>query len=214
MKYIKSTSNLSPKNDWTKMSNGDKGWSFESCPWVICDNVFTSVTFTGDVSWSQIVVDLFKKGQKSFTVLCGRHGDQLGQQVDLKTGKFLERDPGDTAIDPADDANIARHLNGRNDLSGIIVAVVGLDNGTHDTVSLLTTEIRSHLSGNRFAILAWCFSLFAMKPGWDSNVKNAWAQVFSGPDMTPISFTAKDWSWASTYPKCTPAMAADLAAEG
>jgi hypothetical protein len=209
-KYIKSTSGLSPKNVWSKMETGV--WSFDDCPWVILNNVFTSVNFTGDGSWQEIVKDLYKKGQKTFTVLAGRHGDQLGQQIDLKTGKFIPRDDKDGAINPNDDLKVAASLNKNPTLTGINVIVTDVGSGTHDSVDKLKNEVEKHLKSNRIVILAWCYSLFAMKPGWDINVKNAWPQVFSGPDMTPISFTAKDWDWVSTFSKSAASIAAEAEA--
>ncbi|MBS3954850.1 MAG: hypothetical protein KGZ88_18000 [Methylomicrobium sp.] len=206
-KYIKSTSNLSPKNVWNKMNSGE--WSFEDCPWVILGNVYTSVNFTGDGSWQEIVRDLYNKGQRTFTVLAGRHGDQLGQQIDLSTGKFIPRDSKDTAINPKDDMKVANSLNTNPRLAGINVIVTDVGSGTHDNVDKLKAEIDKQLLSNRIVILAWCYSLFAMKSGWDNNVKNAWPQVFSGPDMTPISFTAKDWDWLSKYTKCSASIAAE-----
>lgn len=209
-KYIKSTSELSPKNVWDKLNSG--AWSFDDCPWVICGNLYAAVNFTGDGSWQEIVIDLFKKGQAGFTVLAGRHGDQLGQQVDTKTGKFLKRDaknPGDSAINPADDQKVAERLNADQRLKGINVIVKDVGNGAHDTVELLTAEIRSQLSANRIVILAWCYSLYAMKPGWDGTVKASWPQVFQGPNMTPISHISKDWGWVSKYPTCGASVAAE-----
>lgn len=212
-KYIKSSSNLSPKNVWDRLNDGS--WSFDDCPWVICDNVYAAVNFTGDGSWQEIVIDLYKKGQRDFAVLAGRHGDQLGQQVDTRTGKFIARDPsspGDAAINPADDQNRANALQADARMPGISVVVRDVGNGAHDSVALLTQEIRSHLSAGRIVVLAWCYSLYAMKAGWDTTVKNSWPQVFQGPNMTPIAFIAKDWTWAATYPKCPASVAAELVA--
>jgi hypothetical protein len=190
------------------MVNGS--WSFDDCPWVILNNVYASVTFTGNESWQDIVKDLYTNGQRGFAVLAGRHGDQLGQQVDLKTGKFLSREAGDTAINPADDQKVADGLNRNSRLPGINVIVRDVGNGAHDTVDLLTAEIKSHLAGNRIVVLAWCFSLYAMKAGWDTKVKNVWPEVFLGPNITPISHTARDWNWTATHPKS----GASVAAEG
>lgn len=192
-KYIRSSSALTPKNVWDKLNSGE--WSFDDCPWVIVGNVYAAVNFTGDGSWQEIVVDLFKSGQRNFSVLCGRHGDQMGTQVDSKTGKFLKRDAHDGAINPADDLKVAKRL--ETSCKGSNISVIDVGNGTHDSVELLTGEIRSQLAGNRIVVLAWCYSLYAMKPGWDTAVKTAWPQVFSGPNMTPISWIAKDWSWAA-----------------
>lgn len=209
-KYIKSSSNLTPKNVWDKLNSGD--WSFDDCPWVIVGNLYAAVNFTGDGSWQEIVADLYKKGHRNFAVLAGRHGDQLGTQVDTKTGKFLKRDAGDTAINPADDQEVANRLQTSSAYKGINITVRDVGNGAHDTVDLLTAEIKSQLGANRIVILAWCYSLYAMKPGWDVNVKNAWPQVFSGPNMTPISWIVKDWDWLSSYPQCPASVAAELQA--
>lgn len=195
-KYIKSSSDLSPKSIWTKLESGE--WSFDNCPWVVLGDVYASVTFTGDGSWQEIVKDLHSKGQEGFTVLAGRHGDQLGQQVDLKTGKFKTRDPKDAAIDPADDQKIATALNGNKALKGINIKVIDAGGGNHDSVEKVKREIKSQLDANRIVVLAWCYSLYAMKEGWDEKVKTAWPEVFKGPNITPISHTAKDWSWATS----------------
>jgi hypothetical protein len=192
-KYIKSSSALSPKNVWDKLNAGD--WSFDDCPWVITGNLFSAVNFTGDGSWQEIVVDLFKKGQVNFAVLAGRHGDQLGQEIDTKTGKFAKRSASDGAINPADDQKVATRL--QTSLKGLNIVVRDVGSGAHDTVDLLKQEIQTQLSANRIVILAWCYSLYAMKPGWDSTVKSSWPQVFNGPNMTPISWIAKDWDWVT-----------------
>ncbi len=68
---------------------------------------------------------------------------------------------------------------------------------------------RTARRSSRIVILAWCYSLFAMKPGWDQNVKNTWPQVFLGPNMTPIAWTARDWDWVSTYGLLPAAVAAE-----
>jgi hypothetical protein len=207
-KYIKSSTTLTPKNVWDKLNNGE--WSFDDCPWVIVGDLYAAVNFTGDGSWQEIVADLYKKGQRNFEVLAGRHGDQLGTQVDTKTGKFLKRDKGDGAINPADDQKVADHL--ASSLKGLNIVVQDVGNGAHDTVELLTQEIKTQLGANRIVVLAWCYSLYAMKPGWDSNVKSAWPQVFSGPNMTPISWIAKDWDWTTTFCQGPASMAAELVA--
>lgn len=207
-KYIKSTSELSPKNVWSKLEGGE--WSFDDCPWVILKNLYAAVNFTGDGSWQYIAKDLFNKGQKNFVVLSGRHGDQLGQQVDTKTGKFKKREDGDTAIDPEDDKKVAGAL--MKGLKGINIVVVDVGSGSHDSVDLLTKEIAKHLAANKIVILAWCYSLYAMEPGWDINVKNAWPQVFSGPNMTPISHISKAWAWVSKYAQLPASVAAEKVA--
>ena len=47
-KYIKSSTNLTPKNVWDKLEGGTL--SFDDCPWVITGDVYTAVNFTGDGS--------------------------------------------------------------------------------------------------------------------------------------------------------------------
>ena len=156
-KYIKPSSNLTPKQVWDRLMSGK--WSFDDCPAVVIGNLCASVTFTGDGSWQSIARDLFRKGQRNFAVLCGRHGDQSGQEVDPKIGKFIKRDPAkpaDTAIDPAADRKIAETLHGDSRLKGIKIVVQDVGNGAHDSVQLPTNEIKSHLSANRIVILAWC----------------------------------------------------------
>lgn len=207
-KYIKSTTTLTPKNVWDKLNSGD--WSFDDCPWVIVGNLYAAVNFTGDGSWQEIVVDLFKKGQTRFAVLAGRHGDQLGTQVNTKTGKFLSREPGDSAINPADDQKVADRLTASLKTIDIVVKDVG--NGSHDSVDLLKAEIRSQLAAGRIVVLAWCYSLYGMKAGWDQSVKNVWPQVFSGPNMTPISWTAKDWDWVAAMGQSGASIAAQTQA--
>lgn len=211
-RFIKSTSNLSPKVVWDTLS------PWEDCPWVILGNVFATVNFSGNESWMGIVEFMYKNGQSNFAVLSGRHGDQLGQQVHVKNGKFLPRDassPGDSAIDPEGDRKSADELRQKFNNKGkgaIHIDVVDVGNGQHDSVDLLTKEIKAQMGAGKVVILAWCYSLYAMKDGWDVNVKNAWPQVFSGANMVPISHTAKDWDWTKTYPQLPAVIAADGAA--
>ena len=193
-KYISSASNLSPNDVWDKMTIG--AWSFDDCPWVILRNVYASVTFTGNKSWQDIVKDLFKKGQKTFAVLTGRHGDQLGQQVDA-TGNFLNRNStkeGDQAIDPNGDDNTANSL--RRNQNGLDIIVVDVGNGNHNTAELLKDEIKAQLSGHRIVIIAWCYSLYAMKPGWVVPDVNG-STTANG---TPISTISSDWNWLPGLP--------------
>ena len=139
-RYIKPSSNLTPKQVWDKPMCGEG--SFDDCPWVVIGNLCASAPFTGDGSWQSIARDLSHEGQKNFAAPCGRHGDQPK--------------PADTAIDPAADRKIADTLHGVSRLKGINIVVQDVGSGARDSVQLLTNETKSHLSANRIVILAWC----------------------------------------------------------
>jgi len=191
--YISSESDLTPKRAWIEVSNGGE------CPWVQIGNLYVSITFTGNESWESIAADLYKKGQRKFAVLSGRHGDQMGQLVD-SNHKFVPRgsSAADTAIDPAGDQKIADSL-GRS-LKDIEIKVEDVGSGKHNTVGALQSAIKVFLGEGRVVILAWCYSLYAMKEGWYKPLSEVWPELFAGVDMVPVSWTARDWDWVSTYP--------------
>lgn len=172
------------------------------CPWVQLGGVYASVSFTGNTSWVQLVLHLLRrKGdpQRKFAVLAGRHGDQLGQQIDPSTKRFSRRDPGDTAINPADDAQVAQNLmsDKRNQDLDILVEDVG--DGQVSTVGDLQAAIAKHVGGGRAVILAWCYSLYAMKPGWVAGDPTRASQTEQA-DQVPINVTAHDWDWIRPAP--------------
>jgi hypothetical protein len=209
--YISMNSELSPKNVWPQVEK--KGG--DACPWVRIGNLYTSVTFTGSESWLPAVKDLYNKGQRKFAVLTGRHGDQFGQRIDSRTHLFEPRNPSlaaDSAIDPKEDLKVANSLIANGRFSGINIVVVDVGSGAHNTVELLRATIKRYLEDETVVILAWCYSLYAMKPGWYAPLANAWPQSFAGSDMVPISWTARDWSWVLQYRTTDASNAAGLEA--
>ena len=175
--YISMKSPLAPYRIWKEMMNAD---NFDA-PWVRIGNLYASVTFTGSESWAPVVLDLNKRGQKKFAVLAGRHGDQLGQQIDPVGHKFVLRDPtsaGDSAINPKDDQAMAASLNKRG--NGIDVTVVDVGGAGYNTVDALRGAISSYLMRDMVVILAWCYSLCAMKPGWYGTLKGRVAGGLQG----------------------------------
>ncbi|MBU6956048.1 hypothetical protein [Hahella sp. HN01] len=199
MRFIKSTSQLSPAVVWNTLSPWD------DCPWVVIGNLYVSVCFTGNDSWESMAHYLHTKGQNNFSILTGRHGDQLGQKV--VNGKFINRTDDEDAINPVGDKIL------RNKMISLYprmnIRIVDVGNGNHNTVPLLTNEIKRQLSENRIVILAWCYSLSAQKEGWDESVKKRFPQVFFGADKVPIGFTAKDWAWVNRYGKSAASIAAE-----
>ncbi len=171
------------------------------CPWVRVGNVFVSVTFTGDTSWDFLVKALYKAGAGRFRILSGRHGDQLGQEVS-PLGMFVPQPPvhGGTrgSVDPEGDRKTARSVQGFHPGSRIEVDDVGDGHG-NNTVDLLRHTIETLLINDWIVILSWCYSLYAMKPGWVRTAnpflqkKHALATAFA--DLVPISTTAHDWDW-------------------
>jgi len=186
---------LSPELIWAQTNYGDLG-----CPWVKIGNLYTSVTITGSTSWDHVVRSLADKGQKDFVIMTGRHGDQLGQRIDAR-GYFEPRLQSDPAVDPKGDEETANLI--RTTYKDINIEVKDVGNGTCNTTGLLQVAISEHLSQERVVILAWCYSLYAMKLGWGANPflshdeeKEEYTPKTVAANQVPICETAKDWTWA------------------
>jgi hypothetical protein len=199
---IRMRSALSPKILWPEVSGNT-----DYCPWVRIGNLYASVTFTGNESWMPLVKTLYGFGQKEFVIMTGRHGDQMGQQVDPHN-KFEPRNPKDEAINPTGDEQSAKSLRGA--LRDVQIEVMDVGNGGYDNVGLLRAAIGKHLSQNKVVILSWCYSLYAMKSGWSSALKEVWPEIWKAADMIPIYWTARDWAWVLQYPTT---LASEKAAE-
>jgi hypothetical protein len=168
-------------------------------PWVRIGDLYTSVSFTGNESWRDVVEELHNKGQKDFVIMTGRHGDQLGQQTN-REGKFVPRPPKprngpwrDSQIDPAGDEETAKGL--RIKYPEVNIQVMDVGNGSCNSTDLLKTAIWNHLSQDRVVMLAWCYSLYAMKPGWYRSDPNRREDTIAA-NKVPICRTASDWGWA------------------
>jgi len=128
------------------------------CPWVKVGNLYLSVTPTGNTSWPPIVEDMKGIVTPKFTILTGRHGDQFGQKVDLKTGVFS----GEVAELKhfSEDKVEAKKLSDK----GVDIEVIDVGNPAknYNTVVKLKelTEIKLN---DRIVIYAWCFSIYSMK---------------------------------------------------
>ena len=165
-----STETIFKINNWTWDEEGeivhinDKEPAFYSseskCPWVKYENLYMSVSTTGNQSWPPIVRDVFAtKADTQFTILTGRHGDRYGQSVDWKTGTFLADVP--AAEHTEQDRKVAEAL--KKDLKGLNIEVIDVGIAPHNNVKNLRTLATTNLQMKHVVIFAWCFSLLAQK---------------------------------------------------
>jgi hypothetical protein len=166
-------------------------------------NLYASITFTGDHSWGRVVQDLYIYGQRSFRVLSGRHGDQLGQQLIPGKNMFMPRTPNDTAANPEADRLAADQLTQqRRDLDLLVIDVA-----EYNTVTSLRRLIERYLNSSRVVILGWCYSFYAMEKGWSTitnlAVRTRWTRQNYHRSISSI---AEDWNWAMNYGASRPSI--------
>lgn len=194
-RYLSMYSKRSPQEIWEEVNKTGE------CPWVRIGNLYASVSFTGNESWVPVVQDLYRLGQRNFTVLAGRHGDQLGQKLIVSEGKriFAPRDPEaaqDAAIDPMGDEREAQALRRAYKDIELQVYDVGAQKDTRE----LQISIATQLTAGNVVLLAWCYSLYAMKPGWDEDTMKSRPELWVVSNSLPISKAACDWHWVLRYP--------------
>ena len=143
---------LSPSAIYAATDLGDP----QNCPWIKVGNLYLSVTTTGNESWPSVIDYAQKMGANKFSILTGRHGDQFGQQVDLKSGEFS---PGVAEKNHFKEDEIqAKKLADK----GCDIEVIDVGNPPYNSVSRLKQLAQSKL-GERSVIFAWCFSIYSMK---------------------------------------------------
>lgn len=128
-------------------------------PWVQVGNLYLSVFETGDNSWKPIVTKLTggQQAAERFTILTGRHGSTINHTGD--GGQF-------TGI--KDDKHLVEDLQKISELKEILpsnvdMMVLDVTDPDFNTERRLRECIRQHLGAGRVVILAWCFSIYAMK---------------------------------------------------
>jgi hypothetical protein len=130
----------------------------DACPWVQLGNLFVSVTTTGNKSWRPVVRSEYMRGYRDFTLLTGRHGNQFGQEVDLR-GAF---GPGVADLahynqDVVEAGELTRRLDGAQ------IEVIDVGQPPYDSVVSLKQLALEKLRTPRIVIFAWCFSIFSMR---------------------------------------------------
>jgi hypothetical protein len=181
---------------WDLMMGGTKPWSFDDCPWVKVENLYMSVTFTGDDSWTGIVKSMVKT-TKTVLILTGRHGEQAGTAIDADTSQIDGVRTFERAHYKEDKERKAVFLK-KNAGSTVTIDVINLYRTPH-TIDSLKVVITTALGEGKVVILAWCYSLFCMR---SFNTKTAptggkehVALTVSGND-TPVKDIIKaDFSW-------------------
>lgn len=137
-------------------SLGNVGFGQEppDCPWVQVRNLYLSVTQTGPTSWPPLVRQLQQGGARTFTILSGRHGTQIGQAVDNRNGRMH-----DNLFERALYVTDNNHA-GTLGIAGLEVIDASLPQ--YRSTGGLRTLVQAKLGAGRVVILAWCHSLFSM----------------------------------------------------
>ena len=181
---------------WDLMMGGTKPWSFDDCPWVKVGNLYMSVTFTGDDSWTGIARSMAKT-TKTVVILTGRHGEQAGTAIDAGTMEIDAVRTFERAHYKEDKDRKADFLK-KNAGSTVTIEVKNLYQTGH-TVANLKTVITTALGEGKVVILAWCYSLFCMR-SFDTKAnpkggKEHIALTVSGNDTPVKDIINSDFSW-------------------
>ena len=127
-------------------------------PWVAQGDLYLSLFETGENSWKPIVTQLANgKSKRLFTVMTGRHGSNI--QLTKPDGQFTGvKDDEHRVQDLRKKAEIMSSLPQGSD-----ILILDVSDQDFNTQRRLRGEIRQHIQAGRVVILAWCFSIYAMK---------------------------------------------------
>ncbi|WP_086931958.1 hypothetical protein [Agarilytica rhodophyticola] len=134
-----------------------------SCPWVKVGNLYLSVTYTGEESWTPLVEHLQKQKDSKFTILGGRHGQHEGARVDPKTGKIIPKGCFDPELHTQDCSKAKVLVNKHNYFDNDNPRVIDVGKPPYDKTHKIKEKILSELRLGRIVVLAWCYSIFAME---------------------------------------------------
>jgi hypothetical protein len=129
-------------------------------PWIKVGNLYLSAFETGDTSWMPVVKQLAQNigAPKSlFTILTGRHGDAL---------HFT--DASNQFVKVADIEHLNQDLQRVAELKEVLpknvdMMVVDVTDPDFNSPIRLRNWIAQHLQGGRVVVLAWCYSIYALR---------------------------------------------------
>jgi hypothetical protein len=178
------------------MMGGEKPWSFDDCPWVKVGNLYMSVTFTGDESWTTIVKSMVKTST-TVLILTGRHGEQAGTAIEADTSQIDGVRTFERAHYQEDKQRKVDFLK-KNPGGSVNIEVINLYRIDH-TVDKLKVTISAALKEGKVVILAWCYSLFCMR-SFDTKAsptggKEHVALTVKGNDTPVKDVITSDFSW-------------------
>ena len=160
-------------------------------PWVQFGNVFLSLFETGENSWPPIVKHLTSGQQapKLFTILTGRHGSNMKSTT--ADGQFTQiKGPDHLTQDLQKVADLKKQLPNGTDL--MLLDVTDTD---FNSMRRLRSIVRQLVQANRYAILAWCFSIYAFKTvPVDTEMDEIMKRHPNLVDKTIKQIIAEDWT--------------------
>ncbi|HSW06506.1 hypothetical protein [Aquabacterium sp.] len=162
-------------------------------PWVKVGNIYLSLFETGEESWPPIVRALAgadKNSTAKFTIMSGRHGAPVQNQG----ANFQFVGVADKSHIGEDQSRIAAVNKEYKQLS---MEVLDVTEKEYNSPLLLKTEIKKQVNGGRTAILAWCFSIFALKTaqGDITNIGSpANLQYYVNYGMKICDLLREDWA--------------------
>lgn len=128
-------------------------------PWVKIGNVYLSLFETGDESWPPIVKEITggdKTSSAQFIVMSGRHGAPVQNQA-----------PDFQFVGVKDEGHIGEDQNRiakvKKEYKNLGIDVLDVTKQEYNSPLNIKTEIKKQLNGGKIVILAWCFSIFALK---------------------------------------------------
>lgn len=134
---------------------GGSSFEAEDVPWVRVGKLYMSICITGENSWVPIAKDMSR--DSTVVVFTGRHGEATGNPVD-QFNRIVDKLVYDINH-LKEDRKIVDGLKKQ----GFNVELVDLyEQNTARTTDRLRALIKERLDRGNTAILAWCFSFFAM----------------------------------------------------
>lgn len=129
-------------------------------PWIKIGNLYVSAFETGDNSWTPVVKQLANDigaPESLFTILTGRHGDALHRM-----------DANNQFIGVAEIEHLNQDLQRVAQLKdkvpdNVDMMVVDVTDVDYNSPIRLRNWIAQNLNGGRVVVLAWCYSIYALR---------------------------------------------------
>jgi hypothetical protein len=128
-------------------------------PWVRVGNIFLSLFETGEESWPPIVKELVgthPDSTEAFIIMSGRHGAPV-QNMSPNFQFVGVEDKGHINEDQTRIAAVKKNY------KRLSLEVLDVTQKEYNSPLFLKTEIKRQVNGGKKVILAWCFSIFALK---------------------------------------------------
>ncbi|CAM3824730.1 hypothetical protein [Parendozoicomonas haliclonae] len=159
-------------------------------PWVKSGNLYLSLFETGDNSWKPIIINLANtQNRKLFTVLTGRHGSNM---------HFTKPDGQFTQV--KDISHLRQDLQKKSQVmeqvpSDVDIMILDVTDPDFNSERRLRSCIRQHIQSGRTVILAWCFSIYAMKGVPENSTMDVINKKYPGLIDQPVrKIMRDDWS--------------------